>query len=51
VVGLLDNGRPHNVVVIGAHLDHLGWGDEGSLHRGERAIHNGADDNASGMRC
>ena len=48
VVGLLDNGRP-NVVVIGAHLDHLGWGDEGSLHRGERAIHNGADDNASGV--
>jgi hypothetical protein len=48
VVGLLDNGKP-NVVVIGAHLDHLGWGDEGSLHRGERAIHNGADDNASGV--
>jgi len=48
VVGLLDNGKP-NVVVIGAHLDHLGWGDEGSLHRGERAIHNGADDNASGI--
>ena len=48
VVGLLDNGAA-NVVVIGAHLDHLGWGDEGSLHRGERAIHNGADDNASGI--
>lgn len=48
VVGLLDNGKP-DVVVIGAHLDHLGWGDEGSLHRGERAIHNGADDNASGI--
>ena len=48
LVGLLDNGKP-NVVVIGAHLDHLGWGDEGSLHRGERAIHNGADDNASGI--
>jgi len=48
VVGLLDNGAA-NVVVIGAHLDHLGWGDEGSLHRGEKAIHNGADDNASGV--
>ncbi|HRO98832.1 MAG TPA: M28 family peptidase [Flavobacteriales bacterium] len=48
VVGLLDNGA-QNVVVIGAHLDHLGWGDEGSLHRGEKAIHNGADDNASGV--
>jgi len=48
VVGMIDNGAA-NVVVIGAHLDHLGWGDEGSLHRGERAIHNGADDNASGI--
>lgn len=48
VVGMIDNGAP-GVVVIGAHLDHLGWGDDGSLHRGERAIHNGADDNASGI--
>ncbi|HMQ75279.1 MAG TPA: M28 family peptidase [Flavobacteriales bacterium] len=48
VVGMLDNGRP-TVVVIGAHYDHLGFGDEGSLHRGEPAIHNGADDNASGV--
>ncbi len=48
VLGMLDNGKP-NVVVIGAHYDHLGYGDEGSLHRGEPAIHNGADDNASGV--
>jgi len=48
VAGMIDNGQ-ENVVVIGAHLDHLGYGDEGSLHRGERAIHNGADDNASGI--
>lgn len=48
VVGMIDNGQ-ENVVVIGAHLDHLGYGDEGSLHRGEPAIHNGADDNASGI--
>ncbi|MCB0764306.1 MAG: M28 family peptidase [Flavobacteriales bacterium] len=48
VVGMLDNGMA-DVVVIGAHFDHLGWGDEGSLHRGEKAIHNGADDNASGV--
>ncbi|HEY0976647.1 MAG TPA: M28 family peptidase [Flavobacteriales bacterium] len=48
VVGLLDNGQK-NIVVIGAHYDHLGYGDEGSLHRGERGIHNGADDNASGV--
>ncbi len=48
VVGFHDNSA-ENTVVIGAHFDHLGWGDEGSMHRGERAIHNGADDNASGV--
>ena len=48
VVGLLNN-KAENTIVIGAHFDHLGYGAEGSLHRGERAIHNGADDNASGV--
>ncbi len=38
------------VVVIGAHYDHLGRGDDNSLARkGEEGqVHNGADDNASG---
>jgi len=36
------------VVVIGAHYDHLGYGGKGSMKPNERAIHNGADDNASG---
>lgn len=49
VLGYIDNGA-HNTVVIGAHYDHLGWGDEGSLHADTvKAIHNGADDNASGV--
>ena len=48
VVGLLNN-QAENTIVIGAHFDHLGYGAEGSLHRGDRAIHNGADDNASGV--
>ncbi|WP_339699721.1 M20/M25/M40 family metallo-hydrolase [uncultured Roseivirga sp.] len=47
VVGYIDNGA-ENTVVIGAHFDHLGYGEEGSLYRGDKAIHNGADDNASG---
>ncbi len=47
VAGFINNNAQHTVV-IGAHFDHLGYGSEGSLHRGERAIHNGADDNASG---
>lgn len=48
VIGFLDNGADYTVV-IGAHYDHLGYGSSGSLHRGEPAIHNGADDNASGI--
>ena len=47
VIGMIDNNAK-NTIVIGAHFDHLGYGSEGSLHRGEPAIHNGADDNASG---
>lgn len=43
-----DNGAP-TTLVIGAHYDHLGYGGENSLYRGETLeIHNGADDNASG---
>lgn len=48
VIGLLDNGAEHTVV-IGGHYDHLGMGGSGSLHAGEPEIHNGADDNASGI--
>jgi Zn-dependent M28 family amino/carboxypeptidase len=48
VVGFINNNA-ENTIVIGAHFDHLGYGAEGSLYRGEAAIHNGADDNASGV--
>ena len=48
VIGFLDHGAP-TTIVLGAHYDHLGMGDFGSLHVGEPAIHNGADDNASGV--
>lgn len=47
VIGYIDN-HAENIIVIGAHYDHLGFGGHESLYRGERAIHNGADDNASG---
>lgn len=47
VVGFIDN-KAEKTIVIGAHFDHLGFGGVGSLHRGDSAIHNGADDNASG---
>ena len=49
VIGFIDN-KAESTVIIGAHYDHLGYGAEGSLHRGEKKeIHNGADDNASGV--
>ena len=35
-------------VVVGAHFDHVGMGGAGSLAPGTIAVHNGADDNASG---
>ena len=49
VIGFINNNSS-NTIVIGAHYDHLGYGDDdSSLYRGEdRLIHNGADDNASG---
>src|SRR5690554_4814239 len=50
IIGYIDNGQPYTII-IGAHYDHLGKGDQGSSlksnSKGE--IHNGADDNASGV--
>jgi len=52
VAGLLPGSDPalrDEVVVIGAHMDHLGSGGPGSLAESRApAIHHGADDNASG---
>lgn len=53
ILGFVEGSDPvlkNEVIVIGAHRDHLGDGMKyGSLHQPhEPAIHNGADDNASG---
>ncbi len=48
VLGYLDHGAPYTII-LGAHYDHLGYGTFGSLYVGDPAIHNGADDNASGV--
>ena len=50
VIGFLDN-KAKNTIVIGAHYDHLGDGADGHSLDGhpEGKIHNGADDNASGI--
>ena len=48
VIGYIDN-KAEKTVIIGAHYDHLGMGGAGSLYADGEAIHNGADDNASGV--
>ncbi len=50
VIAVLEGEGPRadETIVIGAHYDHLGLGGEGSLAPWTTAIHNGADDNASG---
>ena len=51
IVGFLEGTDPqlkNEILVLGAHMDHLGMGGEGSLAPDTVAIHHGADDNASG---
>jgi hypothetical protein len=54
VVGVLEGSGPlaGETIVVGAHYDHLGYGDPGSRLKGKdrakKLIHHGADDNASG---
>lgn len=53
VIGVLAGKNPqlrNDIVIVGAHYDHLGPGDFGSLDPDSTGkIHNGADDNASGV--
>lgn len=47
VIGMLNFNAP-STVILGAHYDHLGYGEDGNSLDGQGQIHNGADDNASG---
>jgi hypothetical protein len=50
VIGYVDN-RAATTVILGAHFDHLGYGEDGNSmirNADHPMIHNGADDNASG---
>ena len=54
VIGFLEGSDPvlkDQIIVIGGHYDHLGFGGQNSGSRvpEEHAIHPGADDNASGI--
>ncbi|MEP7274174.1 MAG: M20/M25/M40 family metallo-hydrolase [Acidobacteriota bacterium] len=51
VVGILEGTDPKlkgEYIVLGAHYDHLGHGNDSSLAPNSREVHHGADDNASG---
>ena len=50
VLAVLEGEGPlaDETIIVGAHYDHLGFGGAGSLAPWTTAIHNGADDNASG---
>ncbi|MGR3808931.1 M20/M25/M40 family metallo-hydrolase [Jiulongibacter sp. NS-SX5] len=50
IIGFLDNDA-ERTIVIGAHYDHIGEGKQGSSRDSTSygVIHNGADDNASGV--
>jgi len=50
VIAFLDN-KADKTIIIGAHFDHLGLGENGSSldANPQGKIHNGADDNASGV--
>ncbi|MCB0492695.1 MAG: M28 family peptidase [Cyclobacteriaceae bacterium] len=48
IIGIIDNPGDE-IIIIGAHFDHLGYGGVSSLYRGDSLVHNGADDNASGV--
>ncbi|MGQ9604515.1 MAG: M20/M25/M40 family metallo-hydrolase [bacterium] len=50
-IGGLISGKKRKgaYVVIGAHYDHLGYGDIASAMPWRREVHGGADDNASGV--
>lgn len=50
IVGKLPGFGPlaGEVVILGAHYDHLGYGNTGGSLDADSGVHNGADDNASG---
>lgn len=51
IASLPPASRAKEYVLVGAHYDHLGFGETGAMQRQgeENTIHHGADDNASGV--
>ena len=44
-----DPSVAHELIVVGAHYDHVGYGNSGNSYGPFGFVHNGADDNASGV--
>lgn len=52
ILALLEGADPrlkNELVIVGAHYDHVGYGNEQNSYGPTGYIHNGADDNASGV--
>ncbi|HQU43157.1 MAG TPA: M20/M25/M40 family metallo-hydrolase, partial [Pirellulales bacterium] len=52
ILGLLEGSDPQlkkELIVVGAHYDHVGYGNSQNSYGPTGYIHNGADDNASGV--
>ncbi|MGI8982268.1 MAG: M20/M25/M40 family metallo-hydrolase [Pirellulaceae bacterium] len=52
ILGMIEGSDPQlkeQVIVLGAHYDHVGYGRKGNSYGPIGYIHNGADDNASGV--
>ncbi len=47
IIGFINNNAT-NTIILGAHFDHLGFGEDKNALDTLHGIHNGADDNASG---
>ncbi len=49
MIGSFINNKMDSTILIGAHIDHIGYGGPLSKSLSSNEIHNGADDNASGV--
>lgn len=49
MIGNFINNKSEQTLLIGAHIDHIGLGGKLSKSFGKLDVHNGADDNASGV--
>ena len=52
VLGILEGSDPrlkNEIILVGAHYDHVGYGNASNSNGPTGYIHNGADDNASGV--